>query len=141
MKKLIVTAFIAILFVLAGCGVGASAGLGAGGNGGGGNGGGGVPSNEVDMGLVNFVQKSVTIKAGQQVKFVDPAADGAFHTLCFGNDQVCMPNANGPAALNAAGGIPVNAGDPPMVFTFTKPGKYEVTCTVHVMMNVFVTVQ
>jgi plastocyanin len=132
MKKLIPTAVMVGCMTLAGCGaVGKAQG----------NSGGGVPSNEVDMASVTFVQKSVIIKAGQQVKFVDPAATGAFHTLCFGHNQVCIPNANGPTALNVASGIPVNAGDPAMFFTFTKPGTYEVTCTVHPAMNVIVTVQ
>lgn len=93
------------------------------------------------MGLVNFVQKSVTIKAGQQVKFVDPAGTGAFHVLCFGNDQVCTPNPNGPAVFNGTRAVPINAGDPPMLVTISNPGTYEVTCTVHVMMNVTITVQ
>lgn len=120
-----------LLMVLVGCGAAA-----------GGNGarGGGGAANEVDMASVNFVQKAISVKAGTAVTLVDPAATGSFHILCFGHNQVCAPNVSGPAALNAAGGITFNAGAPPMSITFTTPGTYEVTCTVHPVMNVVITV-
>ena len=144
MKRLFVTAVLVGMVVLAGCGAVAAGNTGVGGGNAGGTGGnaggGGAAANEVDMASVNFVQRAITIPAASTVKFVDPTATGAFHDLCFGHDQVCTPNPNGPAALNASGGVPVNAGDLPLVYTFAHPGTYEVTCTVHVMMNVVITV-
>ena len=128
-------AILGVMFALAGCGA-AVGGMVAGAGGGG-----GPTANEVDMASVNFVQKAITIKAGAAVLFVDPAATGSFHILCFGHNQVCAPNANGPAALNAAGGIPFSAGGPSMSIPFTTPGTYEVTCTVHPVMNVVITVK
>jgi plastocyanin len=96
---------------------------------------------EVEMASVTFVQTTCTIKAGDAVKFVDPSGTGNFHLLCFGRDQQCTPNADGPTELNASGGVSFNAGDAPKSYTFTKPGTYEVTCTVHPNMNVTITVQ
>src|SRR5579863_9684671 len=133
LKKIALGTLLGIALLLAGCGVSGATAQGAPGA--------GVPGNEVDMGSVTFVQSSVTIAAGGQVNFVDPAGTGAFHILCFGHDQMCNPNASGPAGLNVKGGVPVNAGDVPLLYTFAKPGTYEVTCTVHPHMNVIVTVK
>ena len=135
MKKLLipVAAVFVVGFVLVGCGkvVGAhTTGPAA-----------ACTNGEVDMASVTFVQTTCTIKAGDAVKFVDPAGTGNFHLLCFGNNQQCTPNPDGPTGLNASGGVTFNAGDAPKSYAFTKPGTYEVTCTVHPHMNVTITVQ
>jgi plastocyanin len=93
------------------------------------------------MASATFVQQTCTIKAGDQVTFVDPSGTGNYHLLCFGKDQACVSNAAGPAALNTSSGVTFNAGDPPKSFTFATAGTYEVTCTVHSNMNVTITVQ
>jgi plastocyanin len=138
MKKLIAAAAsLALLaFVIAGCGkpigtqTGATSVASTGCTGG-----------KIEMGSVNFVQQTCTIKAGSQVTFVDPASTGGYHVLCLGKDQNCVSNANGPAALNTSGGVVFNQGDPPKSYTFATAGTYTVTCTVHTNMNVTITVQ
>ena len=99
-----------------------------------------TPGNTVEMAAVSFVQSSITVKAGDTVKFVDPSSTGAYHVLCYGHNQACVSNANGPAELNASGGIVFNGGDT-KGYVFATAGTYEVTCTVHPSMNVTITVQ
>ncbi len=130
MKRLLaipgMTALI-LVFVLAGCGKT----LGSHSN---------TPGNTVEMASVSFVQSSLTVKAGDTVKFADPSSTGAYHVLCYGHNQTCVSNANGPAELNASGGVVFNGGDTKS-YVFTTAGTYEVTCTVHANMNVTITVQ
>jgi plastocyanin len=136
MKKLLFPAglVLTLAFVVAGCGkqVGTSTTP---------NTASACTNGQVQMATSTFVQQSCTIKAGDAVTFVDPAGTGNLHILCFGKDTTCQPNPDGPAGLNVSGGVTVMAGDPPKSYTFTKPGSYEVTCTVHPNMNVFITVQ
>jgi plastocyanin len=96
--------------------------------------------NTVTMGAVNFTTTSLTVKVGDSVKFDDPTAGGAFHVLCFGKNEKCTANPDGPAELNVSGGVTFNAGDSKS-YTFTKAGTYTVTCTVHPNMDVTITVQ
>jgi plastocyanin len=127
MKRLILPAVLIALLALAGCGKGGPTPPGGGGN-------------EVDMASVTFVQSTLTVKAGTAVKFNDPTATGNLHILCFGNNQICKANAQGPADLNANAGVTFNAGDSKS-YTFATAGTYEVTCTVHPNMDVTITVQ
>ena len=135
MKKLIlpVAALALLAFVVAGCGkvVGTSTTTG----------GSACTGGKIEMASADFVQHTCTIKAGDQITFVDPASTGNYHVLCFGHNQTCVANANGPAALNNSSGITMSAGDPNKSFTFATAGTYEVTCTVHANMNVMITVQ
>lgn len=135
MKKLIVlplASLVVLAFVLAGCGkpIGGTQTPTASS---------GCTGGKVEMASVNFVQHTCTIKAGDQVTFVDPST-GGYHVLCFGKDQTCTANPNGPAELNASSGVTFSQGDPPKSFTFATAGTYEVTCTVHPNMNVIITV-
>ncbi len=117
---------LALAFMLAGCGKTTPTTTGGG--------------NTVTMGSVNFTQSSLTVKAGTAVKFDDPTAGGAYHILCFGQNQKCVANADGPAELNTSGGVIFNAGDS-KTYTFDKAGTYIVTCTVHPNMDITITVQ
>jgi plastocyanin len=94
---------------------------------------------EVDMTASNFATSAITWRENQPLKFVNPAT-GALHQLCFGHDQVCKPNPDGPAELNASSGVMFSPGDT-KTYTFTKPGTYEVTCIIHPSMNVIITIQ
>jgi plastocyanin len=119
-------AVLALAFMFAGCGKSNSTPASA--------------PNTVTMGAVNFTTTSLTVKAGDTVKFDDPASGGAYHVLCFGKDEKCAANPDGPAELNAPNGVIFNAGDSKS-YTFAKAGTYQVTCTVHPNMNVTITVQ
>lgn len=103
-------------------------------------GGGGGTSNEVDMAATSFVQQSINVTAGTEVKFVDPQGSGGYHVLCLGDHQACKSNADGPADLNSASGVVFNNGDTKS-YTFAKAGTYIVTCTVHPGMDVTINVK
>lgn len=140
MKKLFLplASLLLLAFLIAGCGksVGGTTSTT------GGNGGGTACTNgTIDMASADFVQKTCTIKAGDKITFTDPAGTGNYHVLCFGHNETCAANANGPAELNDPSGVTFNAGDAPKSYTFDKPGSYEVTCTVHPNMDVMITVQ
>jgi plastocyanin len=96
--------------------------------------------NEVGMTGSDFSPTNVTIKAGQAVHFTDPAGVGAMHIVCLGRDGNCDTAAQGPQALEGDG-FTINAGDPPKDVTFTAPGAYKITCSLHPSMNLTVTVQ
>lgn len=137
MKKLILplTSILVLAFIIAGCGksVGSTGGTTSAAA--------GCTAGKIEMSSADFVQHTCTIKAGDQITFVDSASTGNYHVLCFGHNETCAANPNGPAELNASSGITFNAGDANKGFAFTKPGTYEVTCTVHPNMNVTITVQ
>lgn len=101
--------------------------------------GGGAASNEVDMGVANFRQSQVTIKAGQAVHFVDPASGGT-HVICVGHDLQCVSQSGAPDALNTTDGLTFNTGDSRDI-VFPTSGTYVVICTIHPNMQVTVTVQ
>ena len=113
------TMALALLLALAGCG--------------------GAASNEVDMGVANFRQSQVTIKAGQAVHFEDPASGGT-HVLCVGQDLKCVSQDGAPAALNTTDGLTFNTGDTRDI-VFPNAGTYVVICTIHPGMQVTVNVQ
>ncbi|HEX6797569.1 MAG TPA: plastocyanin/azurin family copper-binding protein [Ktedonobacterales bacterium] len=100
---------------------------------------GGTASNEVDMGVANFRQSQVTIRAGQAVHFVDPASGGT-HIICVGQDLKCVSQDGAPAALNTPDGLTFNTGDTRDI-VFPTAGTYVVICTIHPGMEVAVTVQ
>src|SRR5579859_3636108 len=133
MKKLILPGLMIFVLALVGCGKAGTSTTTTTTTGGGGG-------NEVTMASVDFVQHSISIKVGDSVKFVDPSGTGNLHILCFGHNEICKANPDGPADLNAASGVQFNAGDAPKTYTFAKAGTYEVTCTIHQNMDVTITV-
>lgn len=106
----------------------------------GGSGGSGA-ANEVDMGVADFKQHALTIKAGETVHFVDPMNGGGVHVLCFGKDEQCVPQTDAPAKLNVSDGVQFQPGDPTLDVTFPTAGVYTVVCTIHPGMVVTITVQ
>jgi plastocyanin len=138
MKKLILTAIAAALLVLAGCGAVANAGQGKPVGGGGGTASG---TATVTVNSFNFVPNdgSVTIKAGQAVKFVDPVGAGGLHFLVTGTNGRLTPMPGAPAVLSTPNGMTINAGDSKTV-TFANAGTFMITCTIHPYMEVTVVV-
>jgi plastocyanin len=138
MKKLILTAIAAALLVLTGCGAVGNAGQGKPGGGGGGTAAG---TTTVTVNNVNFVPNngSVTVKAGQAVKFVDPAGTGGLHYLLTGTKGSLTPMPGAPAVLSTPNGMAINAGDTKSI-TFANAGTFMITCTIHPYMEVTVVV-
>lgn len=97
-------------------------------------------SNTVNMTSTNFTTHSLSVKAGDQVAFVDPSKGGGPHELYFGNHGQFIANKNGPSELNTKAGVSFNAGDT-KVFTFAHTGIYEVTCATNPAMNLLITVR
>lgn len=98
----------------------------------------GTAANEVDMGIANFVQTSVTIGTGQSVHFVDQQS-GTTHILCIGKDGSCDTSAKAPQDL-ASPGFTIQPGQSHDV-RFATAGTYTITCTLHPNMNVSATVR
>src|ERR1700682_3153565 len=96
-----------------------------------------VPQDEAHMGSGNFVQVSVTIKAGQPVKFIDNG--DATHILVVGNNGQWISNTQAPSDLNNAVGLTVAPGQEKDI-VFGSAGTYQVTCTIHQSMLLSVTV-
>jgi len=117
-----VAVLVLLLFALAACGQSAAT------------------SNEVSMAESDFSATSVSIKAGQAVHFTDPAGVGATHIICLGSDGNCDTTASGPQTLEG-NCFTINAGDPPKDVTFSTPGTYKITCSIHPSMNLTVTVR
>ena len=92
--------------------------------------------NTISMTTDNFVQHTLTVKAGSTVHFSD--TNGGFHQICLGNDMKCDTAATGPSDLQGSG-FSIN---PPQVkdVVFSTPGTYQITCSVHPNMNVTITV-
>jgi plastocyanin len=97
-------------------------------------------SNEVSMVTASFSTATITIRAGQAVHFTDPAGTGATHIICLGEDGSCATAAQGPADLQDPG-FTINAGDQAREVTFSSPGSYKITCSIHPSMNLTVIVQ
>lgn len=91
------------------------------------------------MGVADFGGYCYTVAANQPVTFVDPASASATHFICTGVQGVCQAAAHAPADL-AAPGFKITGNQQHQV-TFTTPGVYHLTCTVHPMMNVQVVVK
>ena len=92
--------------------------------------------NTISMTTDNFVQHTLTVKAGTTVHFSD--TNGGFHQICLGTNMKCDPAATGPSELEGSG-FSIN---PPQVkdIVFSTPGTYQITCSVHPNMDVTVTV-
>lgn len=96
-----------------------------------------VATDEAHMGPAAFLQSSVTVKAGQPVKFIDDAS-GAEHILVVGQNGMYVAQPGAPTELTGAGTI-FNAGESkPLVFP--SPGNFTVTCTIHPSMLLMITV-
>lgn len=138
---------LACLLILSGCAAQAATSS-HGGNSSGGNGSSSDIVNGIDcsthsqtltLGAADFGGYCYTVSASQTVTFVDPASTGATHFICTGVQGACQAAAHAPADL-AAPGFKITGGQQHQV-TFTTPGVYHLTCTVHPMMNVQVVVK
>jgi plastocyanin len=96
--------------------------------------------NEVSMVTASFSTATITIHAGQAVRFTDPAGTGATHIICLGEDGTCATAAQGPSDLQDPG-FTINAGDQARDVTFSLAGTYKITCSIHPSMNLTVIVQ
>ncbi len=92
----------------------------------------------VSLGAASFAQTSVTISAGQAVRFVDPASGGGTHKLCVGSGGTCDDTAQDPAEL-VSPGLSFAPGSTQSV-PFLHPGSYAVTCTIHPSMKLTISV-
>lgn len=95
-------------------------------------------ANQVDMGVNNFVQSSVTIGTGQNVHFVVQQS-GTMHILCIGKEGKCDTGARGPQELLGQG-ITIQPGETHDV-RFDTAGTYTITCPLHPSMNLSVTIR
>jgi plastocyanin len=106
--------------------------------GGSGNGSGGGNSTDVHMGLVNFVQPTVTISKGSSLNLVNDTA--TVHLIQNG-----MWKGSIPEAVQEAGAPTVNhmfnGNDSFTVGPFNSAGTFHLYCTIHDGMNLTVTVQ
>jgi len=92
------------------------------------------------MGTSTFTgSTSLTIHQGTTVKFAD-AASGATHILMMGANGMYGGMMGAPNMLNSSMGMTISPGQTMMV-TFTTPGTYHITCSIHPDMNVTITVR
>ena len=92
----------------------------------------------IAMGSFSFTgNTSVTIKAGQTVKFDDTS--GGSHILVIGTHGQFKAQTGAPAQLNNSSGITFNVGDAKTV-TFPNAGTFQITCMIHPSMQATVTV-
>jgi plastocyanin len=99
------------------------------------------PSNVVELGISNFIQHKVTIKAGQSVKFIDPPSSGGVHFICVGENLKCQPTPDTPAPLAKPSGLYFTNGQAPVNIQFKQAGTYKVICTIHPGMEVVIVVK
>lgn len=91
------------------------------------------------MNTLNFTgATSVTIKAGQAVRFDDPATGGGFHNLVTGAHGAYTAQFGAPSQFTPSG-ILFNPGTS-SVIAFPTPGVFSITCTLHPYMLATVTV-
>jgi plastocyanin len=91
------------------------------------------------MNTLNFTgATSVTIKAGQAVRFDDPATGGGFHNLVTGAHGAYTAQFGAPSQFTP-NGILFNPGTS-SVIVFPTPGSFSITCTLHPYMVATVTV-
>jgi len=91
----------------------------------------------ITMGVSQFSgTTSVTIRAGQAVKFDDSA--GNAHNLVTGTGGHPSSEAGAPSELGG-NGLSFSGGDVKIV-TFPTAGTYQITCTIHPFMQATVTV-
>ncbi len=96
-----------------------------------------VPLDEAHMSGAAFLQSSVTVKAGQPVKFIDNP-DGAQHILVGGTNGSDAPPQRAPDQLPVAG-LTITPGTTDQI-VFATAGTYTVTCTIHPSMLLTVNV-
>src|SRR5215813_10771049 len=101
--------------------------------------GGSYTTPEVTMNQGNFDHESLTVSAGTTVKFIDPQSASP-HVLCVGANARCDEAVSGPSALTDGNSLHVSPGETKEV-EFDTPGTYKITCTLHPMMNLTITVQ
>ena len=108
-----------------------------------GTGGSSVPScatgQTVGLAAVTFANTCQTVNANQPVTFNDPTSTGGIHIICSGQDQKCTNDTTFPKDLQGSG-FTITPGQTHQV-TFTKPGVYKITCSVHPNMNLTLTVK
>jgi len=101
---------------------------------------GGTGSATVEMGSFSFTSgTSITIKAGQAVKFDDPSSGGGTHILVTGTQGQFSTQAGAPSEFSSVNGIMFNPGDSKTV-TFPTAGTFTITCTIHHSMLATITV-
>jgi len=97
----------------------------------------GAAAATISLGVSQFSgSTSVTIRAGQTVKFDDSA--GSTHNLVTGTDGKPSSEAGAPSELEG-NGLSLSGGDVKIV-TFPTAGTYQITCTIHPFMQATVTV-
>jgi plastocyanin len=99
-----------------------------------------APGTTLTMSASTFVGRtSFTIHAGQALTLVDPASTGGIHNLVTGSNGLFMAESGAPAAIAAPAGIDFQPGRSQAI-TFTQPGTYSITCTIHPAMQATITV-
>jgi hypothetical protein len=96
-----------------------------------------VTSQTIELDFYYFNSQCVIVISNQQVTFDDPvyntttATGGAHHIICVGEGSVCDTNPDVPKDLESPG-FEIFPGQRHVVI-FTKPGIYDITCTLHPM--------
>lgn len=99
----------------------------------------GTNPNTVTMNATQFTVAAISIKKGATITFVNEASSGALHILVVGQNG---ENGSEPGAPDFGGfaGHRSYSGDSWTTAPWNTAGTYHVTCTVHPMMNITVTV-
>ncbi|WIG57407.1 MAG: hypothetical protein OJF49_000151 [Ktedonobacterales bacterium] len=137
MKKMaLLTVPLALVFALAVMGCGKTPGTST-------TSGPSAPANTIQMDATNFTAKTITVTANTPVHFDDTVAGGGYHIVCVADgtaySATCLTSGDAPAELLGQG--TTFQGGETKDITFTKPGTYNVVCTVHPGMQIIVTVQ
>jgi plastocyanin len=96
-------------------------------------------ANEVDLGSLKFIPDSRTINAGDHIHFVDDPTTFEVHIVCLGQHSICDTSATGPQELMGQG-FTIKPGESRDVH-FDKAGAFLITCPIHHLMNLVVTVR
>lgn len=101
---------------------------------------GGTTSTDVHMGATNFVQNSVTISKGGSINLINDT--GTTHIISNGMWKDSTPDpATEPGAPKVTNMTFNSAGQTMTIGPFTTAGTFHYYCSVHVGMNLTVTVQ
>ncbi|MEA2827271.1 MAG: hypothetical protein QOG43_1710 [Actinomycetota bacterium] len=106
--------------------------------GGGAGGGAAVSADAIRMDHLAFAPSSRTIPAGTRLEFVNTGSR-ALHVLVAGHDAQPRSQAGAPS-FGGASGHRSEVGERWRTPSWTTPGTYTVTCTLHPSMNLTVTV-
>jgi plastocyanin len=93
----------------------------------------------ISMGAFSFSHNTATVKAGQAVKFDDPASGGGTHNLVTGHGGIFAAQTGAPSEFATSSGLSFSAGDSKSV-VFPTAGTYTITCTIHASMLATITV-